>query len=559
MDSYIIQYAQHLKEQHGPRNTMMDNMVDMFMMEWGDEAKVQRILKNVKITKSPDARNHLLGAVRLLVATEPSFSVPTDKANLSAKESSSKIEHAASQLWQRASRLKQTPIHYDVVLSCLLFGEMHLAVTDTASVLQWNKGAPPAIRKRLEQIAEYTPFSVDVYDPRTGYPEFGTYGLSRYYREVETTAGRVIDDFGKPAKDALGDCNYTDEVTLCHWWDYEKRITWIDGKDMPLVEEDRDEPFLPIIAQIGEGSMLFSEPEDQRQPFLYTLYKSGLWERQNLALTALNTMVFGFAANPMYYERVSMPGKHLEVDFDTPGYRITLLPGEEFGPVAKAPIDPALSGVLEMINQKIPESTIYQQALGQPMGGTVAYSTVALLNQAGRLPLTMPQRMASNAVGRTVQTMVEWFKFNGKKHPAYDIIPGDIPNAFEVEATLEINMPQDRLQNANIASLLVKSGVTSTRWVRENVLNIGQSEDMDKEIWTEQASQAMFGQQMQEILQQAQAMQAQQQPGQPGMPPTQPGATPEAMNEQAGQQPGTPMEPQPPMPNPMQPEQGMMG
>ena len=570
MDQRVIEYAEYLRGLHAARNTMFNKMEQMYLVEWADEADVKKKLHNAKITKSPDPRNTLLGAVRLMVATEPEFTVPRDQLGEGIQDDSSKLETAAKTLWTRAGRLRQAPVHYDLVLSALLFSEMHIAITCTADTLAFNSHAPKQIKRRMEQIAAYTPFTYDIWDPRTGYPEFGPYGLARYYREVITTANKVLDEFGEPAVKALANMAYSSEVTLCHWWDYEKRITWIKNFDTPLIEENRDDPYLPIVVQLGEGSLMFQKPEDQRQPFLFTLEKAGLWERMNLALTVMNTAVFSFAANPTYFERVNNPDKHLLIDYNIPGFKVTLGPGEEFGPVNKAAIDPSLMQMMQVTQDKIPESTMHGQALGQPMGGSTAYSTIALLNQAGRLPLVMFQRMASNAIGQVIQTSFEWAKYKNIDHPVLGVKANEIPDNLEVSALLEVTLPQDKLQNANVAGLLTRDQVASLRWIRENVMGIGQSETMDKEIMIEQATKAMFAMLMQEMLAQAQQQQAPQpgpggppQPGMEGqqMPPGQeqmppgmeqpagPMGSQELMNQQ-GAMPGEPIQgaqPYPPM------------
>jgi hypothetical protein len=97
-------------------------------------------------------------------------------------------------------------------------------------------------------------------------------------------------------------------------------------------------------------------------------------------------------------------------------------------------------------------------------------------------------------------------------------------------------MPQDDRQNAAIAIQLAGSDnpMVSKRFARENYLNIGQSDDMQEEIWGERVAEMRYSvesqkemiklqAQQQQLQQQAQAQQAQQpQPGQPGQAPEQP-------------------------------------
>jgi hypothetical protein len=136
---------------------------------------------------------------------------------------------------------------------------------------------------------------------------------------------------------------------------------------------------------------------------------------------------------------------------------------------------------------------------------------------------------------------------------AIELDVSEIPDDLLIEAKLDVALPQDMMQQSTIAAQL--KGLASDSWIRENLLNEGQSDEMTKQIWTEQAMQAMYQQEVQTMLQKAQMqaqMEAQQQMaamqgqgmGQPGMmgempqggqmPPTQ-------MRRQNPGQPGGPM------------------
>jgi hypothetical protein len=135
------------------------------------------------------------------------------------------------------------------------------------------------------------------------------------------------------------------------------------------------------------------------------------------------------------------------------------------------------------------------------------------------------ERMATGG-NRKVRSMIE---------EALDDVT--IPEDAVVEATLEVRMPQDNLQAANIATALKQAGLVSDEWIQSKLLQIEQPEEMYEKIWSEQAAgaivqaqiQTMVQQQMMKIQQQQMQMQqqvelqgqAQQQAMQPpqGMPP----------------------------------------
>lgn len=536
-----VEHGAYLRQLYGARNTMMDTMVDMYLMNWPEESKVKQVQNNVRVTKSPDARNAVMGAVRLLISQDPVFSVPHEKNALEIAEARDKIERAAGAILAAAGRVRGEPVHYDVVLSMILFGETHIAVTKTADMLEQAKGANKGHIARLTELAESTPFMFDCWDPRTGYPEFGTLGLSSFYREVKIKSGSVIDDFGSKAKGQIGESRYQD-TTLCHYWDGEWRFTWINGQAEPLVAEQHGLPFIPVVCAVGEGSRLFGNPEDQRQPFLYTVWKSDLWSRQNMLLTIMMTHAYGIGSNPIYVAKLLDKNEDMNIDFSNPGGMLRLNVQENVEPLVKQVIDPSLRELMELTSQGLVESTIYKQTLGGEIGASAAYSMVALLHQAGRLPLVVPQRKAGNALADAAKMAIKWAKYDGEVvNVKYGNImahlqPKDVEENFELECKLDINLPQDRLQMANVANLLTQGQkpMVSQRWAREEVLGIGQSDRITEEIWGEQAAdmaaQLYIAQQQMQVDQARQmalqgAMQGGQ-PGGPGMPPGGPGMPP---------------------------------
>lgn len=519
----VKERAEYLKSQHVKRNKIDDDMEAAFLLNWDEENKARRAMANSKITKHPGSRNALLGAIRLLIAGDPQFSVPFDSNNVDAQMGSEKIEKFAEIMWKVAGRIRQQPVHYDVVTSMLTFAEAHIAVTKTTDMVEAAKGGTKAAQIKAESIAKLTPYVFDVWDPRTGYPEIGAYGLTSFYREVSTTSGIVLDEFGDAARAIYKDSNKRyDTVTLCHFWDYENRYVWVSGEERPLIQEKHGLPFIPVVVQIGEGSRLFSKPEYQRQPFLYTMVESGLWSRQNLMLTVLYTLAFALGSNPLYVYQSNQPGKELSIDWDTPGGVATIDTGETLSPMLKQVLDPSLMTSYEIAQQLAQESTIYGQTLGEPISGTQTFSTTALLHQAGRLPLLVPQRLASWAIADAIKMALLWLKADGVKgsagyrHEVAMLKPSEIPDNFELEANLDIDLPQDMLQQANTFRMLTEGDnpAVSNEWARENILNIGQPKAMQEQIWNEQAGAVMF---MQFIQDQIAVMQQQQQAQQQGM------------------------------------------
>ena len=541
-----------VEQNHSKRVEMCNELEKMFLMEWEDEKPNVAGREWIKITTSPEARNKALGAIRLMTATDPTFSVPFEKNDQSGKDMASKLEKAAAAMWDMSGRIRQNPIHYDGVSSAILFGEMHYGVNATADLLEHAKGGTKASMKRFEHIASLTPYVFEVYDPRTGFPEFDDYGLSSYYRKISMKSGAVLDAWGEWAtKAGMNENDRYEDVDYCDYWDNQWHIVWIDGMGDPILMIEHDLPCIPIVAQRTDGANIHEKEEQKSQPFLYNLWKSGLWKRQNLSLTVIYSAMFALASNPTFVEKVQDENREIVSDFSTPGGKIRMLSGEDFYPLAKNIIDPSLMQSMDIAQRLIDESTIYGQTLGEPLGGNAPYSMVALLNQAGRLPLVTIQRRGSWAVGKAMELAFAMmrdrggsYKVSSQKSPI-DIKSSEIPEHLIIEARLDIGLPQDKRQNLQMAIQGVQAELFSKEYARGD-LNIELSDEMTEDIWAEKFAEVEFQKAYQVELAKAQAeiqrqIQALQQPQIPqGMPMGQ-GILPEMMGGGAGVREGLPL------------------
>lgn len=520
----IRQHGEDLKSSFAKRNENNNDFDDMYLMDWTEPTDTGMPLSK---TISPDARNAIHGAVRLMVASDPLFNVPKDKSAKTQEDE--KLEMAAAIMWQAAGRIKGVPVHYDALLSSLLYGEMHVAITDTEQMVEHAKQIKQskAYVSRAEQIASRTPYVFDVWSPQDGYPEEDNYGLTAYLRSTKVKASEIRARFGANAYEQLVNKGSNDEVDLTIFYDLEYYAVAID--DVPVICTPHELVAIPVVCTLSDGSRLFTKPEHQRQPFLYTLLKSGMWKRQNLSLTTLYTLIESLILLPQIIHAPprSNPDKPLTIDYSQMASTISIdkADGEDITIFDKSKIiDPNIQMGLSLAEEKVNESTMFKTALGQPLSSGTAFSTYSLLSQSGRIPLISVQRRAGWGIGEVVETALRLYKDSGHAHPALDLKPSEVPDTIMLEAKLDIALPQDKLQLANIASMLAggDNPMTSREWVRENILNIGQSKMMDESIWNEKAANVQYQAWLQQQVQQAQmAMQQQMQQAmqpQQGMP-----------------------------------------
>ena len=522
----ITSYAQEVISSYSRRDQMFRELEQIFLLEdMGDLPDADWI----KPTRHPDARNALLGAVRLMTATDPRFSAAEEYNPDGNLQAASDIERLVAMIWQAAGRVRKKPVHYDAVLAGLLYGEVQIAIKSVRQLLDANPG-----NKRLESVLQRTPIIFDVINPAAGYPVFDALGLRCYVSAQQRRAGELRALYGDDSE-AIAGRKDTEMIRTLEYWDYDRHVVWTDGARRPILDEENQWGFIPIVCQICEGSELFSASQygsnvyQTRQPFLYTLWKSNLVYRQNLSLTLQSSLAFAIGANPLFLYRRNNPSKTApEMDFSQPGGRVTIDNDEDYQPLARQVLDNSILQMDEVYRSLATESTIYKQTLGEPLGANAPFSMVALLSQAGRLPLVPYQRMLSWAIGDAAQAALRMLKQIGgsgrvSTDAGYlDFDAGQIPDEIEITATLDIDLPQDERMNAVIALQLTQGEMplASMDYVRRKYLRIEQPDQEQYAIWSERAAQARFAAMLQEeMARMQQMMQQQQQPMQPPMQP----------------------------------------
>lgn len=495
----IKDLAQRLTALYSARDAMYLELRQMLHMEWQDPPTGDWI----KATMSPSAYNAVIGAVRLMVSTEPGVNVPFDEAHADAKNVSSRMEQACKAMWSGAGRVAQRPVHYEVVFSAIMFAEICGSVTRTADLLRYAEGSGDKAQiARMKHVAAQTPYMFHIYNPIHCYGDFDLYGLRGMLRKAPTTWAECKATWGKLAEESVSgkfitDHKEYDPVTLYDWWDWEYRAVWVDGADQAILLKPHGLEFLPVVDQVVDGTMLFDRPELQRFPLLYAMWKSELWKRENLGLTTMYSLIHALGANPLTQQETDDPDKPLVIDRTVPGGTVKVAKGERLSPLLEKVVDPEQYKGLEMARQINEESTIPKMALGAPPQQLMAFSAISLLTQSGRLPLVATKQMGGEAIANLLIAALTWYKSDppqgGKFYDAgkgnyIEITSQEIPDRIALRVNLEPDLPTDKLQLANTGLALKQAHppLASDRWIRENILSVGQSEQMDKEIWMEQ-------------------------------------------------------------------------
>jgi hypothetical protein len=499
---------------------------EIYFMTVGEKPKGNNIDEaDWKVTISPTGRNAITGIKRLLDTSEVHIKV---LSNGDQDSNSDKIEQALKSILRYSGLYRRARVEKDLNLSAALFGPVVVGCESVADLLKSQK--KPVYRKHLEQIGRYTPFLLKAINPEQSSSKWGEIGMLAHLRKYKLTGDVVEERWGVAG---LGR-NKTYEVW--DWGDLENRVAWINGQKDILIAKPHGLPNLNIAARFAGGTSLFDEPEYQGQSFLYAHTKGEWHKRENLFWTYLFTALYtqGLPGPLLAVDPESVPGDEVNVDF-TGGIRKIFARVQAINyPV----VDGDILQIKNMMDEMNAESTIYKQTLGQSIQGST-FSGLAMLSSAGQLPLEDPKEAIAFAYRDIFCHILERVKVEGSDHPM--LTPDMIPDDYELEVTLEPKLPQDQLRNAQTATGL--GDLVSDEWKHSNLLQIGDSAAMRKQVVKEGMLKGLVGAMMNDpnrinqLIDMALGTKPQQPPAVGQTPPTAPpeGIPPEGMPPAQGQ------------------------
>lgn len=484
-----------LKAFYGARDEQAEELRKMFHLEWKEKPAGDWI----KETMSPSAYNSITGALRLLTATDPAFNVSAEKGNKLARGSADRLEAAAKIMWENSGRISGRPLHYEMALSSLLNAEIVAYSSSTADLLEYaQQTGKKGNIIRAQRAQRLTPYLLLAHNPAVCYTERDMLGVSGVLRSERTLWGTVCNIYGDDAKQAgSSGASATDMVLINEWWDYDRRVVWVDGHNDPILWQENDEDYLPVVSAITDGSLLWPEPERQRTPFLYALARSNIWQRQNLMLTVIYSLVFGLGSNPLLVHESDDDGD-LQIDRTVPGFAFKIKKGDRLGALNEKVLDASLMQGWQLALGIDEESTIPRVALGAPPSGQMPFSAISLLAQSGRLPLIGTRQgignVASELIGNSLQGMrrSNVGKLYDRSGLEIDLTQDEIPQDVPIDCVVDVSLPQDKLQMANAALALKQGELVTTEWIQQNILGVGQTGKMSQDMMREQLSKFML-------------------------------------------------------------------
>lgn len=535
----IKRRARALETTYSKRTTMFQRYREIFFMDNTEKPKDQNVDRgDWKVTASPSGRNEVTGMKRLLDTAEMNVKV---LEGTKVSRNSDQIEAALKRILDVSGEGKDARVESDAMLSSVLYGPVVLAAESIADSMA-VKGIPEYKKRHLQSVAKRSPFIIRTINPEESYAERDEGMMTLHLWKYKLLGSKLKNRWG------VTDAKNNTEYTIWDVFTPEYHVVWADGIGKELLAAKHNLNCVPVSSSVSGGTELFHKPEERTNSFLFAKAKAELDKRENMVLTAFFTQI----------NRRGMLGAMYWIDPENAPDEITI--NYENGVMyAKGKvtamnekiIDPIIMQAKSLLDELSSESTIYKQTLGGNIGGNAPFSSLALLASSGKLPMVDNQR-ALQAAFRDIFLHI-LYRIKNEVIENDLIQPLDIPDDINLEVTFEPKLPQDSLRNAQVASSL--GDKVSKEWIHSNLLQIGDTPAMQKQIDKEKIRDAL----VMEIVQNKEVMQSliqavlgtpkpqpqgapQGQPEQPQPDPAQgqqglpPGMTPEMMAQMMAQQ-----------------------
>lgn len=499
--------------------------------------------------------------------------------------------------WQMSrSAKRRTSFRSDIVRSALLYDE----VCVQSIYLPYQKKLAKegkAMAGRWDAALAQGPFVHTIHNPQTVHTNYSDLQLEEVASVTVRSPVEIVRLWGAAAgevQSAMDADKAPASYLLVDFTDRESRCVFVvEGDDESALDGLRDDSaglisilapedvmiggskakFMSWSCQRG-GTELASEPENQRFPLLYPIWKSELWTAANISGSIMESKALAQMANPNVV--VSGPNStSVQPDYTTPGGRYDAPPGTTVTKLPKDGLDPADREMLDRHISEIGRATVASVLITgeRQTGETYSSYQLRVQNAVGSLA---PYRLVAEAAYNDIYTTeLLWLEATGDDLSgygpqtrgrvvagSYKIISTDIdPDAIYLNTRLRISKPVDRLQDVQAAiqmqrelkitarRALEEIGVTDPdaeleeyereqfRWATLAGVTKRITAEYDGQIdqMAQQKAQQMIQQMQQQAAQQQQAQQAQQaqaQQGPPGMggpggmPPGGPGMGP---------------------------------
>ena len=467
---------------YSARDKMLDRYEEIYFMSKGERPKGLKGTdeKDIKETISSSGRDAVTGLKRILDSGEVHI-------NVEGAADNDKLERALKQMLRVSGEYRIASVEKDVNLSMSLHGPGVLTAEAVDDLIESQKTSPNEyVAMQLEKLKKKTPFIIQTISARQSYPMWGGFGLIGHARVYKLKGAEITDRWGVECKDP----NETYEVK--DFFYYENRLVEVEDISDPVMAEEwvtrgKDGKIIgsiniPVFTRYAGGSSLFAEPDKQSQPLLYAKAQGNWDKRENLYFTYLFTGIYQQGLpGPLMMIDPENADQDIEVEYRR-GIRTIVAKGQ----IANTNvIDGDVVQVGNILQEQAASQTIQPQTLGQNTNG-VTFSQFALASKSGLIPAVDPKESQEALYADIFTNILERIRDEQIENEL--IKPADVPQTVQIRVTIEPDLEQDDLRNAQIALQLKQAGLGSGEWIDTNILKIADS----KAMWTQRKKEELM-------------------------------------------------------------------
>jgi hypothetical protein len=547
---YYIKKASHMIEDDKKYVQLCQDIDDIIHGNWDlpDELNDKGWMRTVV---APEPAAALNTAVKVLSSELPNLKmmplVPTDDARSTVNT----IEKVLLWEFMSSNKRNEGSIIADMVRSALRYD----AIVMNIKYLPYQADSLKTIKNGIkERILSKGKYALDLYNPANVHYQYNSYGLDCVLLAYNTTAGKILDEWGNLAAKVLKGVPENADYTYYDYTDITHRAVWVTpGKDsktdntMMILNEDHELPFIPWICKRG-GTSLESKTEFKHKPLLENVVRMNIWKTLNVVGSLFTSETISYAASPRGI--VNGPGgEFVRIDYGDPNKPIVLKPGQTYQPINPPAIDRALTEIYDRTKAQVDANTSVSVLHNMNFAAGTAYASINALLQTAIASLQPYKKLAETALSEIFEQMLLWLDFTGdslsaygKKGKDYGNIYTVTPDMFDpehiyIDVVLDSSAPTDMLQRINAGAMLIQMGVPKQRVFEQ--LNISDPEQaiIEKRQELFDDMEVQIAMQERQIGAQAQLQQMLQPQRNPATPPAFDTTRGEGFNPAAG---GTP-------------------
>jgi len=414
-----------------------------------------------------------------------------DASSSYAKQKANEWETTLKWCLGKASE-RRAAFRADVIRSAVLYDEICAQVVHLPTQLKLTK-MRGGNAKRYESALRLGDFAVLLRNPQYVHTRYSPYGLEAVLCVEIVTSRGLVDAWGDKASSVateLDNDNAPEHYVIFDWHDYDERCVFaIPGDDenvitsaksddtLTLLHKPNEYPFLPWVCIAG-GTQLEANPEHQRLPLLYPIYRAELWITSNITGSMLASEAIAKMAQPD--AKITGPGADsVEMDYTEPGNPVRLPIGTDYTGLDKAGLDPAKRELLDRFESAINVATVARVLVSAESQSGETFAGYNLRVQTAMGSLLPYKALGESFFTSVYKTMLYWAHYTktpikgygesrGNYGTAYSIKPDEIdPNVIYLETKLQPDVPIDRLQKINGAVMMSRELKISTEKVLE--------------------------------------------------------------------------------------------